>query len=338
MLNLVALFDTIKPPVNVVHEDMRFSVQPIQGYERYRLGKSIQETPSLLISTGGLLNQYQLHPIMLEHLTIQYNVVCRVSRLGEVAEEGRFTIISCRGVDKILQLYFLRVIDALVMSLGSTPSQNDITQAINQLVELFRTMTEMPKKSIQGLWAELFLIVRSRNVAAVVEAWHVNPNDRYDFSSGRQRIEVKSTGGKVRQHHFTLEQLSPPPGTQVLIASMFVEHAGGGTSVMELVEKAKSLVCEYPKLLLHLDRITVLTLGEKWRDTSEERFDSELAESSLAFFEVSTVPAINRNIPPGVSDVHFKSDLTICSPVNISSYNDLGGLFQAILRKNYIKK
>jgi len=333
MLNLVALFDAIQPPDVSVCENARFSAQPIPGYERHRLAKDAYDTPSLLISVTDASESRRPIPIKLEHLTVQYDMDCRISQSDGSVEEGRFTVVRCTGVDKALQTYFLRSVGTILVSLGTIPSRLDVAHAIKSLTTLFSAMTEKPRKSVQGLWAELLVIARAYDTATVVAAWHMTPEDRYDFNSGDQRIEVKSTSARVRQHNFTFEQLCPPTGVTLLIASLFVEYAGAGISVMELAEQIRSRVSDNPDLLLHVDQIISLTLGENWRDALEARFDIELAESSLAFFEASTIPAVGGNLPPGVSDVRFRSDLTDCPPAPIQDLRTLGGLFQAGLRR-----
>jgi len=333
MLDLVALFNSFHPLDAMTGQTARFSAQPIPGYERHRLAKDAHDTPSLLISVTDTSGSERPVPIKLEHLTVQYDVDCRISRSDGSIEEDRFTVVRCTGLDKALHTYFLRSIGAIVISLGMTPSRLDVAHAIKNLTTLFRAMTEKPRKSVQGLWAELLLIARAYDAAAMVAAWHVTSEDRYDFSSGNQRIEVKSTSARVRQHYFTLEQLCPPTDTTLLIASLFVGYAGAGTSVMELAEQIRSRVSDNPDLLLHVDQIISLTLGENWRDALEARFDVELAEDSLAFFEVSAIPMVGRDLPPGVSSVSFKSDLSGCPPATIQNFRSLGGLFQAALRR-----
>ena len=63
-----------------------------------------------------------------------------------------------------------------------------------------------------------------------------------------------------------------------------------------------------------------------------ERFDWERAQESLAFFDIAIVPSIESNaVPPGVSDVRFRSDLTRAQPVPERVMRGEGGLFQAVL-------
>lgn len=195
-------------------------------------------------------------------------------------------------------------------------------------------MTELPRKSVQGLWAELFCIARSREPAIMLEAWHQLPDDLYDFNLGKQRLEVKSASGGVRQHYFALAQLRPPPETTALFASVFVDQAGGGASVTELADRIRSRITTRPKLLLHLDRMIALTLGTNWREATEDRFDQELATQSLAFFETNVIPSVIPELPPGVSDVRFRADLSGCPSADLQAYRSQGSLFRAALRKS----
>lgn len=332
MLNLINLFDTLQSPDTLSGNKTRFSALPIPGYPRYRLGKDAQQTPSFLIAMDDELPSSSVTPIVIENLTVQYDVRCRISHREGTVEEGVFAVIQCTTEEKALQLYFLRVIDALIGSLGVTPSRRDITNTISALIELFRAITKPPKKSLQGLWAELYLIVRSYNPAFLLDAWHWNPEDKYDFNAGNQRIEVKSVAGRIRRHHFSLEQLNPPIGATILVASMFVESAGAGVSLAELMGELRPRINEKPNLLLRLERMVSLTLGDSWRNAIDERFDRELAESSLCFYEALSIPSVNPILPSLVSDVRFVSDLTDTPTADIGVYKKRGGLFRAALR------
>ena len=334
MLTLIETFDSLKAPRVGEGEGLRFMALPIPGHEQHRIGKDVHGAPVLLISVSDELGRGWLAPIVLEHLTVQHDLACRVSHPDGATDEERFTVVRCTGADSALHTYFLRVASAIVSLLGPAPSPADITRAVDKLVELFRTLSVTPRKSVQGLWAELLLISVAHDAAALVRAWHVLPEDRYDFSAGSHRIEVKSTAGETRQHYFALEQLHPPPETQVLVASLLVERAGAGISLGELAAEARSKVGSDPQLLLHVDRIVTLTLGSGWRHAQEERFDRDLATKSLAFFEPAAIPQIGgSNVPPGVSNVRFMADLTGVAPIDLREYRGVGGLFRAALRR-----
>ncbi len=175
--------------------------------------------------------------------------------------------------------------------------------------------------------------MRARDSSTVLAAWHTNPEDLYDFSAGNQKIEVKSTTGRARQHHFRLEQLHPPEGTTLLVASILVERTGAGASVIDLAQKIRSRLDNRPELLMHIDRLIGLTLGESWRYAVEDNFSVEAAETSLAFFEPSVIPSVSLNSPVGVSEVRFRSDLTTAPAADLAAYRKMGGLFSEALRR-----
>jgi hypothetical protein len=330
MLNLTELFQSL-PSIATIGDGDRFSTTPIPGHEQHRLGKDAQGSPLLLISILDVPSQRQPAPIVLEHITVMYNQNCRVSRSDSTFEEGRFTVVRCTGEDTTLQAYFLRVASAILISLKDRPTQSDVANAINRLIELFRAMTKPPRKSVQGLWAELFLISNARQPTILVDAWHTVSEDRYDFAMDDQRIEVKSFSGQIRQHHFSLEQLHPPGDVKTLVASVCVERTQAGESIADLREKIQGSLSSNPDSLLHLDTVIALTLGEGWHHASEVRFDSESAKESLAFYEASAIPSVNPNLPSGVSYVRFLSDLTGIGTVDISLHRADGELFRAAL-------
>jgi hypothetical protein len=176
------------------------------------------------------------------------------------------------------------------------------------------------------------LLIADANAAEeVAGAWHAAPEEAYDFNTGTQRIEVKSAAGGVRQHYFTLEQLQPPTGVRMLVCSVFVERAGGGLSVAELASKARSKVAAHADRLLRIDQVVAASLGQGWRNGLEDRFDYERARDSLAFFWPARIPSVAAQVPAGVSDVRFRSDLSGIPAVGTRELQEAGGLFRAAL-------
>ncbi len=329
MLNLAALFSSLKAIPSP--EGSHILASPVPGFENHRIARDVQGSPLILIAVPRGRARTRPVPIKLEHLSIQHDMECRISGIDGVIEEGQFTVIACLGDDPVLHTYFLRVLESVVMLLGPTPTRSDITRAVFSLVELFRAMTAAPHKSVQGLWAELFLMARASDVAVMAQAWHTTPEDRYDFNFADQRIEVKSAGNRVRQHQFSLEQLQSPPGVSVLVASIFVERAGSGTSLAEILDKVRVRIGNDLEQLMTLDRIVGMTLGNTWRQAMDERFDYELARHSLAFYETSAIPAVSAKMPAEVSNVRFNSDLSAVNPADIALHRSAGGLFHAAL-------
>lgn len=331
MPSLSDLFRTIEPHEAVVDADTRFRGVPVPGYERHRLAMSAEGTPTLLLAVDAGVLGRAISPTVLQHLIILHDATCRIVGPDGLTEEGRFTVIRCTSQDAALRAYFLCVAGLLLECVGVTPSAADISHAIDTLIELFRAMTLAPRKSVQGLWAELFVIAQARDPEMLIQAWHRLPADRYDFGVGSDRVEVKSTSGSARQHFFTLDQLHPPAGARVLIASLFVDAVGIGTSVQDLIEEIHAALGQAPELLLQLHQTVQLTLGNTWQQAQTAVFDRARAQRSLMYFEPHAIPRINFDLPPGVSDVHFRADLTGAVPLSRATQNAAGGLWRAAL-------
>lgn len=330
MLNLVALFESLKQPRTSENSGDRFAACPIPGFEQSRIAKDGAGAPALLIQAKEE-GSSPFVSISLEHLSVLHNVECVISHPSSPQEIGRFSVVRCVEGDKNLYLYFLRILESVVLSLGPSPSQKEITRAINILVELFRVIEEPARKSVQGFWAELLVIARASDPVVLVAAWHTNVLDVYDFNAGNQRIEVKSASGRTRQHHFGLDQLQPPKGTKVLIASVLMEQAGAGVSLAELIAEVRSHLNQHPELLVRLDQVIVATLGATWRRAFETRFDYELAKNSIRFYDANDVPKVENSEPERISNVHFKSSLNGIAHVRRSQLKAFGGLFQAAI-------
>jgi len=299
------------------------------GYERYHVARDAEADPALLIT--GLPGQAPERPapIVLEHLTVQADIDCVIQRSDGKRWQERCIVVRCRNGDRRLQEYFLRSVAAVAVAVGREPTSKQIRDAVDTLVELFRAMATAPKKSVQGLWAELFVMWQARDPADLARAWHIRPEERYDFCAGAHRLEVKSASQQRRSHEFSLEQIRPPVTVRVVVASLFVEPSAGGINLRDLAEEVRSSIAGDPGLSLQFDRVLGAALGSAWRNASEGRFDMELAEDSLRFFRSDAIPAVPLPLPSEVTNVHFRSDLGQTEPLDISVLLAEGSIFGA---------
>lgn len=328
--DLSALFETLAPARDSQSGEVsciNMVARPVPGFERHRLARMLDGSPTLLLAVADEGERGRPAAVELEHLSVQHDVTCRLFAPSGAVEEGRFTIVRCSNSDRVLRAYFLRAVGTALLALGPRPTRAEVACVVDSLVELFRALSQPPRKSVQGVWAEMLLIANARDVAAMVRAWHAALGDRYDFNAGGERLEVKSVSGRLRRHHFALEQLQPPEGTRLLIASLFIERAGAGTSLRELVDEVREHLND-TELLLKVERVLAQTLGEGLRGGLESRFDRQLAVRSLAFYSPSAIPSVDSHLPPSVSEVRFQSDLSSATPVETAQRR--GGLFDAL--------
>lgn len=308
--------------------DLRFSAQSLPELDAYRIGKNSDSHPALLISVTDPGSR-ALIDYRLENLDITHGVGCVVVHPDGTQEYQPFSVVRCLSNDSEVQDMFLHSIESMVVAIGSHPTAADVSRGIAKLVEIFRLMGQAPRKTIQGLWAELLVIAEARDPEQLARAWHVTFLEMYDFNRGGQRIEVKSAIGQRRQHHFSLAQLRPPPGATVLVASVLVQRAGQGHSVIDLASEVKNKLGNGTEVLSHVDEVVAEALGNSWRRAGEYRFDREGACHSLTFFFATDIPKVELQLPPEVSNVHFEVDLSGVPSATRTDIAAAGGLFGA---------
>jgi hypothetical protein len=266
--------------------------------------------------------------VELQNLRITHGVRCQIDfPTGEHAIDD-VSLIRC-APDPDLESVFLRLMGGLIPEFGD-PSPDALAQLLVKLVDLFRALTQPPRKSIQGLWGELLMVAVSSAPAELLTAWHVDPTDMYDFNVGQLRIEVKTSASRRRTHHFRLEQLQPPAGSEVVICSLITERAGGGATVADLVNEIEIRVADRPDLAVRAETVIAETLGTEWRSSAHISFDREVARDSMRFVPVAEVPSIPADaLPEGISNVHFEVSLDSIHGASLDQQRMKGGLFAA---------
>lgn len=330
MVDLDRQFATLAPPVDAA-SDLRFSASPVEEHPRHRVAMDRRGLPCLLIAVTDA--NVAGPPVVLEHLRMQQGVDCRITEPDGLTEDRRFTIIRCTDDDPDTREYFIRVGGTVLDAIGDEPSSDKVGGTLERLVELFRGLTTPPRKSVIGFWGELFVIAHSRDVPVLVRAWRAFPEERFDFALGLERLEVKTALGRVRRHHFSLEQLLPLSRVDVLIASVLIERSSTGPSVSELLESIRRAVADDAAALLHVDAVVALTLGTAWRRAMDERFDAEVASSTLMLLEPGIIPKPTGALPPEVTEVRFISDVSGCPPVSTEAYSGRSGLLSGVLQR-----
>ena len=297
----------------------------------HKLGKDEGGCPCLLVSTGQAAKGQTRVPLVLENLAVLFDLRCHVSAPGAAPQSGTFSVIKCVSADGPVRLHFLALLPGISAALGRTSDRAKVASVVDDIVELFRALGAIPKKEVQGLWGELLLIYRANDAVTLAEAWHAESTDRYDFNRGAERIDAKTASRAPRRHHFTLEQLTPPAGTRLLIASMFVESSGAGASVFDLLEAIGSRLGQNPPLHLRLTRLVHETLGTSWQLARNIRFDVEAACESLRYFESSAIPRVQLPLPLDVFEVRFIADLERTKSL-VAKELDKVGLFGSLPR------
>lgn len=301
---------------------------------KHKLGKSIEGYPKFFICVND--SPYRVKNINRELLSVEYNQKCRLaSEMGEF--ENTYAIITLRSLEWTLQSSFLDIVILMLYKMQIVPSRKELEIEIEKLITIFSAMHNPPVKKMQGLWGELLVIERSKYPETLINAWHSSPNAKFDFTLGRDKIEVKTTSSENRIHKFSLDQLNPSPTSRLLIASIIVRESGegnGGKSIQNLFDSIYQRVTG-SKERLHLYEVMAETIGSDITKLNSIFFDYTEAADTLKYYRAQDIPHINKNnVPAGVSEVKFTSSLTeVSTAFSRTEANDYKNspLFKSIL-------
>lgn len=328
-LNLNELSSKIMPPHET--DNFQFSAITIPHYENHRLAKDNDNNLLLLIAFTNSNQKKTFGDHKLENLSINLEVRCNVKQENGIIEE-EFCIICYSGNDDSLKKYFLQLCELLLNELGKLPTIQEVKKIIQNFITLFRFASQPQKKTVQGLWAELFLIAQSKYPTVLINCWHSFPEEKYDFNNGIDRIEVKSSSkDKNRNHHFSLEQLNPPINCNLIIVSIFVLQSANGQSIRFLQKEIENKLNGNLELIDRLRLQIAETLGDSILKGIDIKYDNQIATESLNFYNFIDIPKIESSyVPNNVSNVSFSSDLSISKIIVPSLVFDTSELYLSL--------
>ncbi len=329
MANEFHIFSQLRDKPEQTTEN-RYHVVSLPG-RLHKLGVSDEGYPKFFVHTSDHTIMQNLNG---EMLSVEYNMLCNVIEGDIVMDNERFSIITLRSTNEQLQKVFLDVFLMMLDSMPQKPTNLMLASKIESLLSIFSKMKRRPLHKLQGLWAELLLIEQSIAPTTVARAWHAQPDSKYDFTMGSDKIEVKSTQGENRIHRFSLDQLNPSPNSRLLICSTVVREsakADNGLSVFDLYESI-SLKITDSDVRMHVNDVLVETLGSDFYEAQRKFFDYTEACDRMALYDYQDIPKIDRSIiPEHVTDVKFNADLTHLTDIREQGYAHEGSeLFNAL--------
>lgn len=325
-MDLLAEFRGLARP-DIEKGPSTFNVLAIPG-SQHRIGKDGSGGPVLLVRAAGTPTSSG-GPVVLQHIAVQHDVRCRIAGRDGAARDEVVSLVRCVSGEPTLREYFVRVVEIAVRQLGSAPTRGDVNKAIRRLTELFRAFEQPAKQTVQGLWAELALILFAESPGAVVAAWHTDPDEAFDFAAGPARVEAKSFQGQARIHSFSLRQVRPGVGVDVVVASLRAERSSGGASIADLMAgiAGRGLADD---LMSKVELVVAQSLGDSAGTALSMTFDLERARESLRFFDAASVPSVDPLLPAGVVSVRFESLLDESVAFQTPDLRARGALFREI--------
>ena len=305
-----------------------FHVSRVPGYPAFYAGRDATGNAALLIKASGDGGQV---PLRLAGIEANYSVLCKVAEPGAPEQTETLTSIVCLSRERGIETYFASAAESLLTLLPPNPTVGDVAGAVQRLVDLFQKLRRPPRRYLTGLVGELCILRAARDSAAAVASWRTDPEDRYDFVVGRLRMDVKSSSNRRRSHEISFEQANPPPNCVGLIASTWIEAAGGGTSVAELLRSIEVRLGTNYGAISRFRIIVADSLGETLPAAMDRRFDLDLATASTCYYDAASIPALRPPLPVGVSALRFTSDFDQCHQQDLTMLERLLDLTEAVL-------
>jgi len=314
--SLITEFEQLR--ASNVSDYQAYAVAPIPNMPLHRLGVTKDAQPIFFVRCSAQRPNVKQAGYRLERLVIQFNKKCLIKNAQQQELEETFTTIELRpGADELI-IYFLDVFQLLIKGLPNRPTVGDLNEKLHEVLSLFNHLSAPPKRTVQGLWAELLVIELAKDPAFLLAAWHRESMDKYDFNDGVSKVEVKSAASHRRVHHFSAEQLLPNPSSQTLVVSVIAIETAAGSSIDDLIEAIDQRLQD-DALLLDLKMKIGSTLGNALESSRDHYFDYAQAADSIRLFDTNDIPKILADhIPPQIQRVSYDCDLTDVIPVQVS--------------------
>ena len=234
-----------------------------------------------------------------------------------------FHMISCLKSDGYSKEQFEIAYEYLFKSLNEPKSDFDIGSLINSLEQLFKITPEKDLFKLQtGVYGELlFVLYGSENgIKHLLTKYHSNFFSKHDLELDRKnRVEIKSTVGSKRIHHFSHDQLVRKD-INVYVGSILLEESSEGTTLNELFEKVLEL-SDDPKTTLWLGQLKGFC-GVSNQNPGVS-FALDKAKQEIKLFKADDLPHIDIGDVNGVTNISYDVDCSLGDNLDTSEFVDL---------------
>ena len=296
-----------------------FTVAPVPEHQDVLLGVDTTGHPVLFVlaEVGALEPPLRTNKVSL-HIGQSYS-------LTGMDDSPRFELLHalrCETSDSPDVETFLLLAEAfLTRQEAGGVDRHTLTSFFRSMVRLFAVT---PAKDLQaerrGLWGELFMMSRVQGFRFWAPFWHNEVTRRFDFSCGRNRVEVKITTRPERTHHFSHRQIYAIEGEEIIIASIVAAEDDSGLSLRQLIEDCRSALLGTPDYL-KLEK-AVRQAGMESSTETGPVIDAAEAEGGLAWFRSMDIPHFRVAEPAGVTETRYRVDLSTAPRVTAIELDD----------------
>ena len=284
-----------------------FTVAPVPGNQDVLLGVDTTGHPVLFVlAEAGAVEP----PLRTDKVSLHIGQSYSLASIDDSPRIELLHALRCETADLPDVETFLLLAEAfLVRQEAGGADRHTLTSFFRSMVRLFAVT---PAKDLQaerrGLWGELFMMSRVRGFRFWGPFWHSEVTRRFDFSCGRNRVEVKITTRPERTHHFSHRQIYAIEGEEIVVASILAAEDDSGLSLRQLIEDCRGALLGTPDYL-KLEK-AVRRAGMESSTEPGPVIGAAEAEESLAWFRSRDVPHFRVPEPPGVTETRYRVDLS----------------------------
>jgi len=183
--------------------------------------------------------------------------------------------------------------------------------------DLFNTRDLPSDIELQGMFTELYTILKFIDYVNLGDYWHTDEKMKFDFSLSEViKLEVKSTIGEVRKHHFKHNQLISNQ-LEIFVLSYLLRRDDQGLSLYSLIEDTYPYLSNNPKQLTRVQKI----LYDVDREILESmKFAEPYTSQELKIFKAKEIPQFSERTPSGVANAEYDSYLNGVPELPISDF------------------
>lgn len=271
------------------------------------LGVDRTGRPCLFVRVGTVCSEPSLRTT---HVSLELSQQYDLAEGEESANRELFHSLRCESILRPDVETFLVLIEAFLTRHEGQPMTGDsLTNFFRSMMRLF---TVSPARDLEkerlGLWGELFMMSCLRGYRFWAPFWHSETTRRFDFSAPGHRVEVKTTLGDQRIHHFSHRQIYAEGGEEILIVSLLVREEDSGLSLRSLIDDCREALLDTSDFL-KLER-AVRSAGMEDPSEIGPIFDPDEAKRNLSWFRSTDAPHFRMPEPSGVSETRYKVDLS----------------------------
>ena len=289
-----------------------YKAEKIDKSSKHKVG--INEVGQLCLFIYAVSEPHQSKPsLVYKYISVLFNKKCEIKIDCDSSEE-HYSVITLKTQNQTFQEYFIRVFADLLS--GDIINIESLYDQILNLFNLFTVNKIVSKQTIQGLYAELLIILASDDKEFFIKAWHVDKSSLYDFSlNNSSYLEVKSTNRTDRIHKFSNQQIQFLKKQDSYVISIMVQESDLGSNIMDVSDRIR-VQLSTSSSKLKLDKLILETINSSLDIVEDTKFEVQYSLESIQIFKSIIVPYIDKKyIPIEITNLKYDVNFEELDPM-----------------------